>query len=226
MPCGLFGKLPSKRDFVCYNIGRPFLDMWESWLQTGIAASRDTMGDAWQQTFLSAPIWRFWIGAEIAGTTVAGAMMPSVDLVGRYFPLTLCAQVPPGLRIPPPPDEALDNWFLEVERFLLQMLEDVLPEDPDVLVGSLAMPLTLPDQRLALPLSGRVYEMSTDGNLENIFCALAAEDHCKTHGERSYWWTMGGPQHPAQLLVRSGLPDPAEFTLFIGLTPQSVGLAL
>ena len=38
--CGMFGKLPSKRDFVAYNMPRPFLDQWEEWLQSAVAASR------------------------------------------------------------------------------------------------------------------------------------------------------------------------------------------
>ncbi len=33
MPAGFFGKLPSKRDFVASGATRPFLDMWEPWLQ-------------------------------------------------------------------------------------------------------------------------------------------------------------------------------------------------
>ena len=91
MRCGLYGKLPSKRDFVAIGTPRALLDVWEPWMQGGISASRQSLGDDWKQAFLTAPIWRFWLGAELCGTTVLGAFMPSLDGVGRYFPLTLFA---------------------------------------------------------------------------------------------------------------------------------------
>ncbi len=46
MACGLFGKLPPKRDFVAVNAPRPFLTVWENWVQAGLAASREQLGDS------------------------------------------------------------------------------------------------------------------------------------------------------------------------------------
>jgi type VI secretion system protein ImpM len=83
MRCGLFGKLPAKRDFVALQAPRAFLAVWEKWLQAGVSASRAELGADWQALFLRAPIWRFWLGAELAGAPVLGAFMPSVDGVGR-----------------------------------------------------------------------------------------------------------------------------------------------
>ena len=65
MRCGLFGKLPAKRDFIALFAPRDFLDVWEPWMQSSISASREKLLDGWQQAFLTAPIWRFWLGAEI-----------------------------------------------------------------------------------------------------------------------------------------------------------------
>ena len=91
MRCGLYGKLPAKRDFVAISAPREFLAVWEPWLQGSISASRLALGNSWQAVFLRAPIWRFWLGAGLSGNTIAGAFMPSVDGVGRYFPLTAFA---------------------------------------------------------------------------------------------------------------------------------------
>ena len=88
MPCNLYGKLPTKRDFVAMGATRDFLDQWEPWLQSGVSASQAMLKDQWQQAFLRAPIWRFWLGADLCGVTMIGAFMPSLDKVGRYFPLT------------------------------------------------------------------------------------------------------------------------------------------
>ena len=91
MQCGLFGKLSAKRDFVALSVPRDFLNAWEPWMQSCVSASRDSLGETWLESYLTAPIWRFWLGADICGATVTGAVMPSLDGVGRYYPLTLLA---------------------------------------------------------------------------------------------------------------------------------------
>src|SRR6266550_2150880 len=75
MRCSLFGKLPAKRDFIALFSPRIFLDVWEPWIQGSISASRQELGEDWQNAFLTAPIWRFWLGAELCRTPVAGALM-------------------------------------------------------------------------------------------------------------------------------------------------------
>src|SRR4051794_31956021 len=57
-----------------------------------MAASRESAGDVWLPAFLEAPVWRFLVPAGLCGARAAvGLMMPSVDRVGRYFPLTFAA---------------------------------------------------------------------------------------------------------------------------------------
>ena len=100
MPRSLYGKLPTKRDFIAAGVPREFLAVWEPWLQGSVSASRVTLGDRWQAAFLTAPIWRFWLGSDLCGVDVIGAFMPSLDGVGRYFPLTLIACADPGFERP------------------------------------------------------------------------------------------------------------------------------
>jgi type VI secretion system protein ImpM len=216
MVCGLFGKMPSKRDFVSYNLERPFLDLWEKWLQSGVAASRESLGDQWQQMFLSAPIWRFWLGAGVAGTSVAGAVMPSVDHVGRYFPLSLCAAAPQGCRIPPPPDTALDEWYSAAERFLLTLLEDELPEEPQTILQRFSFPSVIATPHRSESLESRLHDVCTSEDIAQAFSELASADHAATQGGRSYWWTLGGPQHAAKMLVQAGMPGPSDFAQLMG----------
>src|SRR5919106_784057 len=111
MRCGLYGKLPAKRDFVAVSTPRGFLDAWEPWMQGGISASRQDLGEGWQEAFLRAPIWRFWLGADLCGTTVLGAFMSSLDGVGRYYPLTLLTWAEEGEAIAPPDLDPQETWF-------------------------------------------------------------------------------------------------------------------
>lgn len=92
---GLFGKLPARGDFVRAGLPGDFVAAWDGWLQRVIAASRARMGADWLPAFLEAPVWRFALAPGLCGASaVSGLWLPSVDRVGRYFPLTLAALVP------------------------------------------------------------------------------------------------------------------------------------
>lgn len=215
MGCGIFGKLPSRRDFIAYGVDRPLLGLIENWLQASVAMSRDVMGSEWRDAFLSAPIWRFWLGAQVAPSATAGALMPSVDGVGRYFPLSVIAASGQGHEIPPPPDDGLDAWCAAAEALLLRCLEDDPGGEPAALAQSLPPPPMRPlDKPAAQPGVPRVW-VAEDGSLTEAFAALASSDAASHHGRQSYWWTLGGEHHPAQLWAVEGMPRPELFATFI-----------
>ena len=92
---GLYGKLPARGDFVRLGLPGDFVAAWDEWFATVIAASRQLMGEDWLPAFLEAPVWRFALAPGLAGAQAAtGLWMPSVDRVGRYFPLTFAAIAP------------------------------------------------------------------------------------------------------------------------------------
>ena len=75
-----------------------FRSPWDEWLQGGLAASRAALADQWTNTYLTSPLWRFALSASACGRApVAGLMAPSVDRVGRFFPLTLMWRLPASL---------------------------------------------------------------------------------------------------------------------------------
>jgi type VI secretion system protein ImpM len=89
---GLYGKLPARGDFVSRRLDAGFVEAWDAWLQRSIAASREALGGRWLESFLSAPVWRFVVPAGMFSSAGwIGLIVPSVDRVGRYFPLTLAA---------------------------------------------------------------------------------------------------------------------------------------
>ena len=117
---GFFGKLPGRGDFVRRDLPNTFVDVWDQWLQHGIAASRDTLGDGWLDAWLCAPIWRFALPAGVCGPDAwVGVMMPSVDRAGRYFPLTLAASAgAPAAAV------LAGDWIAALEAVALSALDE------------------------------------------------------------------------------------------------------
>ena len=96
MEVGFFGKLPSHGDFLRRRASDAFVDAWDAWLRECLAASREALGERWLDVYLTSPAWRFVCAAGTCGPApVIGLMVPSVDRVGRYFPLTLVAEAAP-----------------------------------------------------------------------------------------------------------------------------------
>jgi len=92
---GFCGKLPARGDFVSAGLPRGFVDPWHDWMQRMLAGSREILGEAWDEAWLVAPVWRFQLAPGLCGPdAVMGLWMPSVDRVGRYFPLTFAMLAP------------------------------------------------------------------------------------------------------------------------------------
>jgi type VI secretion system protein ImpM len=61
-------------------------------VEAALAASRQALGDGWLGAWMEAPIWRFALPNGACGPdAVLGSTMPSVDRVGRHYPLTVAA---------------------------------------------------------------------------------------------------------------------------------------
>jgi len=146
---GLFGKLPARGDFIRIGLPGRFVMPWDAWLQGVIAASEARLGSGWLPAYLESPVWRFMLPAGMCGPgTVLGVMMPSVDRVGRYYPLTLAAVMSPGGLVPP--EETVGAWLDACEAAGRAALEeDLAPER--VLERLPALPAS---DATAEPLSG------------------------------------------------------------------------
>ena len=149
---GFYGKLPSEGDFVTRRLPWEFTSVWDDWLQQGMQASREALGDRWLELYLSAPIWRFQVAPGVCGPVGwRGVFFASVDRVGRYFPLTLAfMSVPaPGMRAGQgvAPSLAVDEarWFA-AEDAALAGLEPTLPIDEfERTLQALVEPAEAPD---------------------------------------------------------------------------------
>jgi type VI secretion system protein ImpM len=116
---GCFGKLRSNGDFVSRRLPPCFVEQWDAMLQAGVLASRATLGRAWLDAYLTAPLWCFALGDGVIGETGwAGVLMPSVDCAGRHFPLTIAAPVESfAWRF------QMDGWFSRCAALALATLD-------------------------------------------------------------------------------------------------------
>lgn len=122
---GYFGKLPARADFVIGQCPKGFLKLWEAFLLKGLSQSRLDLGGSWKDAYMTMPIWRFDLVLQEQSDpalqeerVVAGAFMPSVDRVGREYPLTVAAEVEDGSGV------EMGHWFDAAETVLLSALQE------------------------------------------------------------------------------------------------------
>ena len=94
---GFFGKIPSRGDFVRARLPRLLVEAWDGWLQRVMPAAERELGRRWNTAWQVAPVWRFALPAGQCGPRpLLGLWLPSVDRVGRRFPLMIAAETMAG----------------------------------------------------------------------------------------------------------------------------------
>lgn len=206
MTAGFYGKLASRGDFIHRGLPNAFIEPWDAWLASGIAASQQDLGPAWLDAYLVSPLWRFALAPGLAGgEVVTGVMMPSVDRVGRYFPLTIACQLPADSDM-----AALvggpDAWYERVESLLLSTLEEGSEfEAFAAAVEALAAPFCTPH---ITPTPG-VRQMHFHAGSAAERLAVLAQLSCDG---ASLWWGRGSEHVAAGLLWCAGLPAAQAFS--------------
>ena len=120
---GLYGKVPSLGDFISRRLPKMFIADWDAWLQHSLLISREKLGDRWLDLYLGMPMWRFCVGPGIlSGEMWMGVLVPSVDRVGRYFPLTIAASLPENTDMAATFSSS-SVWFENVEAAALELLK-------------------------------------------------------------------------------------------------------
>ena len=120
---GWYGKIPSAGDFIARRVSPSFREPWDRWLQQAMAGSQRRLGAGWRDAFLSMPAWRFVLGPGVLDANAwAGLMVPSVDAVGRYFPLTVACALPPASLDAAATLLGAARWFDEIEAIALEAI--------------------------------------------------------------------------------------------------------
>ncbi len=229
MQVGFYGKLPSHGDFLRRRVSDAFVDAWDAWLRECIAGSRATLGSRWLDVYLTSPAWRFACAAGACGPApVIGIVAPSVDQVGRYFPLTLVAELPADVNLVTAASGS--ERFLEAaERLVIETLatERVDFERFDRGVLALEQELAYAGAPPPLVLGGEATAILTDtprawhvplGASSDI--TLAFEQLLSLHLEAKFrplvlFWTDGSAVVEPSCLMLKGLPEPASYAALL-----------
>jgi type VI secretion system protein ImpM len=87
---GAYGKLPAHGDFVRRGLPGSFVAPWDAWLQATVGTAIERLGPDFSARWDSLGAWHFRLPPGCCGPDgVAGVVLPSSDLVGRAFPLTI-----------------------------------------------------------------------------------------------------------------------------------------
>lgn len=126
-PVFAFGKMPALGDFFRLGAPQGFVAQWDDWVQRLLLTGQERLGAGWSQCYLSAPIWRFTLGPGTVGSRgMMGVFMPSVDKVGRQYPLTLCV---PCAGDPVALHFGNGAFYTQMEDLALACLEDEMTRD-------------------------------------------------------------------------------------------------
>jgi type VI secretion system protein ImpM len=222
MQVGFYGKLPSHGDFLRRRVSDAFVDAWDAWLRECLAASRTALGPRWLDLYLTSPAWRFACAAGACGPApVIGLLVPSVDQVGRYFPLTLVSELPAQASLVTAATSP--RFFDSAERLVIETLATERVDFDRFDRGVVALEQELP----AIALSpGLAFDPAASAVLTDTRQAwqlplaavsdvgFAFQQLVSLHLEAKYrplvvWWTDGSAVVEPTCLILKGLPGPA-----------------
>ena len=202
---GYFGKLPARGDFLSRRVPPSIAPAWEAWLQELTATVRETGERGWQDAWLTAPLWHFVLGRNLASPHgAAGVLVASADRVGRLFPFTLIGAALPGGE-QDGADWSGQNWARRAEGLAIAALDESF--DPATLDGSLAA-LGPPPPAPGPNRPCGVWPLVLDGDWPDPGDPLA-EDEAAQPGpgpDQSEWWCRGSDRIAPVRLRCTGLP--------------------
>jgi type VI secretion system protein ImpM len=199
---GLLGKLPSHGDFLRRNVPAELAGPLDDWLVAVVAGSREILGEGWRDAWLEAPVWHFALAAGQFGPhAAAGVWLPSVDRVGRHFPLLLAQPLPAA--VPPPALlRSTGAWYDGLEALALALLEGRVPATELDAALAAVEPLEPPAPPGPLP-----WRLPLRDDPAWPLAAAAPVG--------SLWWGQGSPRVAPSLLACPGLPTPASFAAML-----------
>jgi type VI secretion system protein ImpM len=217
---GFYGKLPCRGDFLQRRAPQEFVDVWDAWLQEGLHESRQRLQEAWLNTYLTGSVWRFVLSAGICGSAAyAGVLVPSVDRVGRYFPLTVIAQLT-AEDCPLTVACGMSAWFetaetLAIEAVAAEALDfDTFDEQVALLRDQLDMDAAVESSQLTgflrdFPGDATRWHvpLRTVDSLQGAINVFAWREMSRALQPLALWWTQGSGAVAPSWLATRGLPE-------------------
>ena len=210
-----FGKIACLGDFASRRLPQEIVQVLDIWLARCVEASRGQLGLGWTDAYLTGPLWRFVLAPDVLDARWwFGVLMPSVDNVGRYFPLLLMC---PSNHAP---DDAagldqLDRWFTHVAHAALGTLQQ--GGSLVQLEAELAQAPRLPPRSSVVighaePLPARIRrELGSGVTVGQCMQRLALVDGMHRVRGYSLWSPMRPVSSPGSLSATAGLPAAESF---------------
>lgn len=206
---GFFGKIVNQGDFIARHLPSDFVAAWDKWLQACMQASRDRLGHAWLDFYLTSPLWHFFIREGVLNDAAwTGVIMPSMDRVGRYYPLTIATIAESG-------DVALalerrSIWHAQVERLALSTLNGTVT--PEKLMASLLQMSSAETTGIIRHshIKKRFHHYLPIGGAQFVVqeLTLAAPTRTKwVNDAGSFWWSDGSERVEPVLALCGGMPS-------------------
>ncbi|WP_422848584.1 type VI secretion system-associated protein TagF [Acidovorax sp. M14] len=214
-----YGKLPSLGDFVGRRMPHALASEWDAWMREGMEQLRLADETSWSDTFVNAPLWFFITSLSTLGSPVIGALAPSMDRVGRYYPITVMATAP-HVGCPFAGDLQVKEFLAGARSAIVDARRRTLSVDElDRRVSLLPSPFdtTLPGEREPsliqdilsdLNEASQAHQATASDLTEHI--ALPAGEwrtHAAHFGEQSLWWISPTHRLGYRELVHHGKAD-------------------
>ena len=211
---------PSHGDFLRRRITDAFVEAWDAWLRE---LSRQPHGarPRWLDISPDEPGVALACAAGACPAPVIGVIVPSVDQVGRYFPLTLVAELPAEASLVTVAAGS-ERFFDQAEHLVIETLatervdfdrfdRGVVALEPELAGLTLPPPLVLGQESSAiLTDSPQAWHVPLGASSD---VGMAFEQLLWLHLEAKYrplvlFWTDGSAAVEPSCLVLKGLPDP------------------
>lgn len=206
-----FGKIRAKGDFVSRNLDYQVQEYLDNWLQSAFSISQEQVGEDWLKHYLTSPIWRFIVSSKEMDKDIVGFMMPSIDKVGRYYPLFMLEVFDEGKLCG---DELNCKSFEELEELAMSTL-DGCEESAQFFeaLNQSGFPLFHEQP----PVSEILHRMTEhDDVIEDDVMSYLWQKPSKfssikfdlgsVEGLKGIWWTEGSKTMEPSLMYCSGLP--------------------
>ncbi len=213
---GYYGKVHTHGDFISRGLPKTFMDPWDTWLQEAINTSRQQLNDAWLNYYLTSPIYRFVLSPGICGNNGwQGVLMPSVDKIGRYYPMTVTLmdkqQINPFVTL-----QIRNEWFASIENLVLSCLDDNFNlgkfnlslnnfgfQDADYAAQTEQSLISIPENIVNHAWQHPLNSIESMSNLLPDILDNLLKEQCVAY---SLWWTRGSEIVSPSLLICEGLP--------------------
>lgn len=212
---GYYGKVPTQGDFISKGLPRSFIEPWDIWLQEAIFTSQRQLGQQWLEYYLTSPIYHFVLSPGICGDTGwLGVVIPSVDKIGRYYPMTISLMIDASIN--PFVTLQKQQWFARLEQLALSCLHENYSLDVfNQAIGQLQQEpighfVNTPSsmQKLYSQTYHSAWHLSINGEdrLTGLFASMldsVLKEQCFAY---SLWLTQGSEVVQPSFLFAEGLP--------------------